>query len=168
MSKITYKGKLSIFIRHPDKNKPAGFSVEILAVPFQSFEVDGGGAKKINLNSTDEPQIVSGIEQAINQKSFTVYLKQGIEVPSAKLIDLAKSSQKYFTTHFMIMFFKDDSLSRTIGLLTTANLSETPIPVGGTPALLKMMFAFKSIDAYRGMLDRKTALIPGLAEHEFA
>ena len=168
MSKIRFEGEMALFIRHPDATKPAGIRVELLKIPFQTFETNGSAAKQINLNSSDETQVVSGIEQAIGSKNITVYLRQGIGAPKDKLIGLAKSEQKEFTTHFAIKFYKGESYLRSIGVLTTASLTETPIPVGGTPALLKMNFAFKSVDAYRGVLDKKTASIYGVSELQFA
>ena len=168
MSKLRFEGLLTLFVRHADASRSSGMRSEILKIPFQTFETDGTAAKSIVLKTADEQQIVGALEQTISNKNITVNARQGSSVPVSKLIGLAKAEQKDFTTHFAILIYKGESLLRAIGVLTTSGFAETPIPVGSTPAQLKMKFAIKSIDAYRGVLDKKTALLYSVTELQFA
>jgi hypothetical protein len=164
MSKIIYKAEMIIFVHHPDKEKPEGKRIEILRFPVQSFEVDGAGGK-IDLASSDEQRIVCQFNQARAQKNIIFYLKQGKDmktdmyVPAAKIINLPKSEQKNFTVSFSVRFIKGETTLRNVSLLSSANFSETPIPVGKTPPLLKMKLSFKSSELYNSVGGQKTEVM---------
>ena len=161
MSKITYKANLIIFIHNSDKENSER-KVEILNLPVHSFEVAGGAIGKIDVTSSDEQMIICQFEQARNYKNIIFYMKQGKDIPLNKLIGLSKSyknsynGENSFTVSFGVSVIKGEMIMRRVSLQSTGKFSETPIPVGKAPPLLKMKLSFESPKLYKSASGQKT------------
>ena len=155
MPNITYGASLLIVIHHPVNGKPDG-RVETLRFPVRSFSVSGGADRRIDLTSTNESLIASEFEQARIYSNIIFFIQPSNDAPTNELINLSKSDKKNFTISFQVSVRDEAITLRMISLQSHAtNFVETPVPVGGTPPLLKARFTLSSPDLAYGQRDEK-------------
>ena len=152
MSDMKYEAPLDIFIHYP-VNGSSDTKIELLHYDVDSFEVDGGAVRKINLTSTEEKVIDNELEDARTFKNITFYLKSSRRASTSKLIDLAKSGVATFTTNLLVKVYKksERKLLRVCNLIAKSSFIESPIPVGGTPPSMKIRLSLDNIELYRGV-----------------
>lgn len=140
-----------------DANGKATPGLDIMFIPVHSFEVEGGANRKINLNSATEGIIFSEFEQARNYKTMIFYIPPTKDFLGLKLMNLATRNWQLFDFLFTVSVLTDGKVTQTLSLSSrSASLRETPVPVGSTPALLRLKVRVKNPDMMHGQLDPKT------------
>jgi hypothetical protein len=154
MSDIVY-GDLLILIEKMVNGKPEG-APEPYGGFVDSFEVDGGADRKIEISSGIDFHISSEFEQARIYKNIILYIRPGGNT-FTKLLDLSKSGKKDFFMSFTVLVWSDiGHFTRKIEIQSFAtNFAGTPIPVGKTPPLLKMKMMMNRIQLNIGVYDEK-------------
>jgi hypothetical protein len=108
----------------PKKDYAGGTSV------IRAFEVDGGAVRRINLDTPDEMDIGSEMEQAKTYKNIKFYLPptRGIEIAQLGKLFTEKTSLKIL---FEIMVFSGKTKTKSLALSDEAGIIVTqPTPVG--------------------------------------
>ncbi|HVE58346.1 MAG TPA: hypothetical protein VNB22_16055 [Pyrinomonadaceae bacterium] len=159
MSKTKYESELYIVTHQQlDKNgKPTGKGIDIITIPVHSFEVEGGANRKINLTSTTEGVVFSEFEQARNYQTLIFYVPPTKDFLGVKLMNLAGANWQPFDFCFTVNVFSNGKVTQYLTLSSrAASIRETPVPVGGTPALLMVKVRIVRPDLMYGHLDPKT------------
>lgn len=142
MSDTKYRFKLYIFT-NPDKSekdKPE----EVLLAPIDSFEVEGGATRKIEINSTNDISLSAEFEQARMYKTITFYILPTKNFLGVKLMELRSPAViKHFDFTFVVNTYFKGILSQTLRLQCfQAWFRKSPTPIGSTPPLLKAEAGF--------------------------
>jgi hypothetical protein len=159
MSKTKYESELYIMTHQQlDKNgKPTGNGIDIITIPVHSFEVEGGANRKINLTSTSEGVVFSEFEQARNYKTLIFYVPPTRDFLGVKLMNLAGANWQPFDFCFTVNVYSNGKNTQSLTLSSrAASIRETPVPVGGTPALLMVKMRVVRPELTHGYLDPKT------------
>jgi hypothetical protein len=151
MSDTIYHGSLKIIVQKLIKGKRE-WTPESLGFGVDSFEVDGGADRKIEVSSGIDFHISSEFEQARSYKNIILYVQAGSE--SHKLLELSKSDKKDFFMFFAVLVWSDEGhFIRQIEIQSSAtNFAGTPIPVGKT---LKAKMILNGIKLNVGVYDEK-------------
>jgi hypothetical protein len=151
MSNIDYHGSLKIIVQKIVGGKRE-WTPEILGFGVDSFEVDGGADRKIEIGTAVDFNISSEFEQARAYKNIILYIKADSE--SHKLLELSKSGKKDFFMFFAVLVSSDEGhFIRKVEIQSSAtNFAGTPIPVGKT---LKAKMTLNEIRLLVGVYDEK-------------
>lgn len=146
MSALEYKANLDIYVHR------AGEKVDHFNYRIESFEVDGGANRKIELGSTPEAVIDCEMSQARTYKNLVFYLKSNRRHSTSKLIELFGSGVKTFNAYFYIYGYEKTQKrpARVKNLIAKSSFLEAPIPIGGTPPALKIKLGLDLIEYYQG------------------
>ena len=131
--------------------------LDIMNIPVHSFEVEGGANRKIELASVTEGILFSEFEQARNYKTMIFYIPPTKDFLALKLMNLATKNWQLFDFIFGVSIFSNGKLTQALSIISrAASLRETPVPVSGTPALMRLKVRVKNPDLSHGQVDAKT------------
>jgi hypothetical protein len=123
----------------------------------QSFAVDGGANRTIDLGSTNDMSISSEFEQARTHKNVTVFIPPAKDFSAAILTRLGTQIKHFEMTFVVCKSFKGKKIE-TIWLMSSDTwFLRVPTPVGDTRPLLKADVRFHKADLLHGQFDRKRA-----------
>lgn len=154
MPNMEYKSELYI-ISHARKDQDGKLiqEAEKLDIPVDSFEVDGGANRRINLKSTSEISVSSEFEQARVHKNIIFYIPPSKDFLALKLTDLRKDGPEWFNLVFVISIYSQGKLLKTLRISSLrAWFVRSPAPEG-SPPLLKAIVRFQDAQLFHGQLD---------------
>ncbi len=159
MSNVVYKSDLDVFVSQPvpGKSEP---KMDVYFYYVETFESGSGG--KIDLNSTSDSTIAAEMERIQKGKTVTLYLNSRISLnQTSQLIDLSKSNIKIFSVVFRVISYdrKEKKTLSVTAIIADAVLSETPIPVGGTPPSLKIKLSLSNVRQVKRVGDEISASV---------
>lgn len=157
MSNMKYKAELYIITHEQtDQSGKVIREVERIDIPVNSFEVDGGANRKIDLTTVDEVSVSSEFEQARSLKNIIFYIPPTKDFLALKLIDLTKNGPERFAITFVISIYSNGQLIKALRISAEhAWFTKTPAPEGKTPPLLKAWVRFNIAQLLYGQLDPK-------------
>ena len=101
--------------------------------------------------------LVSEFEQARNYKTMIFYIPPTKDFLALKLMNLATKNWQLFDFIFGVSIFSNGKLTQALSIISrAASLRETPVPVSGTPALMRLKVRVKNPDLSHGQFDAKT------------
>jgi hypothetical protein len=158
MPKTKFETELIITThRQLDANGKEVPGLDIMFIPVHSFDVEGGANRKIDPASATEGIVFSEFEQARNYKTMIFYIPPTKDFLALKLMNLATRNWQLFDFIFSVKIFLDGKLSQLLSIVSrAASLRETPVPVGGTPALMRLKVRVKDPGLQHGQVDPKT------------
>jgi hypothetical protein len=102
-------------------------------------------------------RIFSEFEQARNFQTFIFYIPPTSDFLGVKLMNLATRTWHLFDIIFTVSVVTNGKRTQTLSLSSrSASLRETPVPVGTTPALLRLKVRVKNPDLVYGQLNPTT------------
>jgi hypothetical protein len=155
---MKYKAELYIITHElTDQNGKVIREVERIDIPVNSFEVDGGANRKINLASVDEVSVSSEFEQARSLKNIIFYIPPTKDFLALKLVDMTRHGiVEMFDITFVISIYSNGQLIKALRISSEwAWFVKTPAPEGKTPPLLKAWVHFNTAQLLYGQLDPK-------------
>ncbi len=157
MSNMKYKAELYIITHERTDNSGKVIrEVERIDIPVNSFEVDGGANRKINLATVDEVSVSSEFEQARSLKNIIFYIPPTKDFLALKLIDLTRDGLEGFDITFAISMYSNGQLIKALRISSNfAFFIKPPAPEGKTPPLLKAWVRFNTAQLLYGQLDPK-------------
>src|SRR5215203_751292 len=154
MPSIEYMANVYIFIHRTGEAKTEK-KIDLLRYYVHSFEVDGASAGKTILSRTNEAIVKARFEEIRTHGNVILYIKSSREEPTSKLIEAAKSGASGFTTSFGIRAVKDEEITLTAtSVQAKGSFAETPIPVGGTPPMLKVKLNLAAPTFFYGVREK--------------
>lgn len=157
MSNIEYRSDLDVFVSQSVPGKSES-KMEAQLYFVETFESGAGG--KIDLRTTNDSTIAAEIERIRTQGKVTIYLNSQITLtPTSKIIDLSKSGIKSFSVVFRVKGHdkKERKTVSVTAVMADAAFAETAIPVGGTPAAIKIKLILSDIRVNRYVGDQLNA-----------
>jgi hypothetical protein len=153
---MKYKAFVTIHeTREPDPKVPTT-PVSVEGFPVHGFEVNGGAARIINLDATDDISITSEFEQARRYENIILYLPPAKDFSVLKLVELRNGGIKHFNLLFEVDITSSGTKIQSVSLYATgAWLQKYPTPVGKKAAFLSLAIGFHGASLVHGRLDRK-------------